>query len=1118
MNTQDDDTDSDGLSDLAEISWGTNPKLSDSDGDLISDLDEYDDSIDYPNDSDTDNDGWSDGIEEGVNTLVPSGISPAGVLYTGTSRILYNISPSFPDGFTPDPRQYNDVSWDFIENGRLDEPEEQYLNHQQDPDVPYWLGWSDCNNDRIMEAFGSGFNTYGIYTSCSWYNGYPGAEFYQPAVNHCENDLYYDHVHSADTVTFWYSRYDEDAGDYYDNEEIQVPLSNLGLNVINIADHLPPEASLPEHIPPANIYSFDINYILPEEDQVPRKHGDAPVSIPYQIVGIREGALKSMTVTLTGDVGDPTNPNEWVPGFREKHRVYYVTSPSGQITWDGILYSGGSTLNQNKENPEYLKTGRNVSIRFDVAIENSLALEYFGWYQWPPEEVSMLSNRMKRVEGYSIKDPSLYFWKPWNNNIFLAGETVNFQLAWDDAGYTVDTINWETDSGDSGQGSSFQLTFPNPGIYNIRAIMRYDSNKDGTIDSSDKIAKATYKVNVIQIEHFTVTDNNPDGGESLIDSTDDHATPDEILYIVQDKTDKAQILMNLSVVPQNIDCDDFGKKLLWRIRNKSGGDAYNWNRNKGNFMDGIPVAEWTDTGDPSVNREFEVYAGFDKNNNNMLDITQDSNNEAFRKINILIMKIDLQIFKTGTMSSPGDLISQDDEKNALKLGLLLNDDNDDNRPGNIDNDDQTIGSQDNDIVKLSLNILPSNKGSAQLSVKNPSNIQVFKTSGIALLSDYSVNLESPSGDLAALSGGSMNVFIEGMSNLADEKISLIYKDTQGVERGRDEVHFAVVSWSLSFEGPDTILRGETGRFEVKTNIYGADIPGVDYLNWQFVEASEQKTVTRPVGENSSVWEGILVAPGTVTVFVDFPDRGFSQDFMKTYTITSRTGSDWEMPEVDVFSMSYRGYYGDENEEKWTHYPYDSNLNEDFGSCTPMLRPDYVYDGEDKSWNDFGEGSGPNKGIYYVEKSYIYISCRVLLNRYLMGSSDPPANQTPPGIYPDYNNTTRLFSKSVELHETWGTDDNPPSGLVANSSGHFKLYKPQADSVNLRSLIEPKLGFGEELEFKSSTIDIITNKMQELYQYGNPNHVNWVDPFPTNTWIDLWREPIGWYQQLSTMNY
>jgi hypothetical protein len=211
MNTQDDDSDSDGLPDLTEISWGTNPLLSDSDGDLISDLEElrvdgeatfvyltdptcidtdndgisdydeylnstspasndsdddgisdleeYNASSDYPNDSDTDNDGWSDGLEAGVSTLVPRGISPAGVLYTGTSFLVYNISPSFPDNFTPDPRQYNDVSWDFIKNGRLDAPEEQYLNHQQDPDVfPYWTGWSDCNNNWILEAFGSVFN------------------------------------------------------------------------------------------------------------------------------------------------------------------------------------------------------------------------------------------------------------------------------------------------------------------------------------------------------------------------------------------------------------------------------------------------------------------------------------------------------------------------------------------------------------------------------------------------------------------------------------------------------------------------------------------------------------------------------------------------------------------------------------------------------------------------------------------------------------------------------------------------------------------------------------------------------------------------------------------------
>jgi hypothetical protein len=74
----------------------------------------------------------------------------------------------------------------------------------------------------------------------------------------------------------------------------------------------------------------------------------------------------------------------------------------------------------------------------------------------------------------------------------------------------------------------------------------------------------------------------------------------------------------------------------------------------------------------------------------------------------------------------------------------------------------------------------------------------------------------------------------------------------------------------------------------------------------------------------------------------------------------------------------------------------------------------------------------------------------------------------------------LYAQSVELHETWGTNDNPPSGLVADADGHVKLYKPHVDSINLRSIIEPELGFGEELVFKTNILDILINKMNELF--------------------------------------
>ena len=57
-------------------------------------------------------------------------------------------------------------------------------------------------------------------------------------------------------------------------------------------------------------------------------------------------------------------------------------------------------------------------------------------------------------------------------------------------------------------------------------------------------------------------------------------------------------------------------------------------------MEGMPVAVWTDPANPGVNREFEVYAGFDKNHDGDLNIsTNPESNEAFRCINMTIVKV-----------------------------------------------------------------------------------------------------------------------------------------------------------------------------------------------------------------------------------------------------------------------------------------------------------------------------------------------------------------------------------------------------------------------------------------------------------------------------------------------
>ncbi len=77
LDNTDPDDDNDGLSDVDEYSFGSNPLLSDSDEDGLNDLDEFNAGTN-PNNTDTDGDGLLDGIDP--DPLVPTAVLPDGDL------------------------------------------------------------------------------------------------------------------------------------------------------------------------------------------------------------------------------------------------------------------------------------------------------------------------------------------------------------------------------------------------------------------------------------------------------------------------------------------------------------------------------------------------------------------------------------------------------------------------------------------------------------------------------------------------------------------------------------------------------------------------------------------------------------------------------------------------------------------------------------------------------------------------------------------------------------------------------------------------------------------------------------------------------------------------------
>jgi len=148
-------------------------------------------------------------------------------------------------------------------------------------------------------------------------------------------------------------------------------------------------------------------------------------------------------------------------------------------------------------------------------------------------------------------------------------------------------------------------------------------------------------------------------------------------------------------------------------------------------------------------------------------------------------------------------------------------------------------------------------------------------------------------------------------------------------------------------------------------------------------------------------------------------------------------------------------------------------------------------------------------IYYVLNTNYYTWSCAWINKYLRGSTDPPADRL--GVYPNHSSSTALYSQSVIKHETWGTGANPPAGLNPNADGHHKLFWNYISHHDIREAIEQMLGFGTQEDFKNA----VSKKASDIYDVAldaaNATHTNWTDPLPDGVYIDFWDETVEWIQ-------
>jgi len=598
------DTDDDDMSDSDEISDGLNPCGLDTDNDGIPDDQEQIYGTD-PKDNDTDNDTIPDGFECGplFNSLVSPMLSyPSGVLCKGTdSTLLINDNPVYPYGYTPSPTIGN-VTWDHYKNGIYDDPDIHY-----DPDY-VWSG--DCEqNEFYFEYIDLGIGNLSSYGTC-WKN-YGTWDRYYPCGDRSGYGFY--HAILGDTVGWKFKRTADNPS--YIVEEEYHPFLASSVGAVTLTPDATPVPGGVTHSP--KVYVYDINYTPPNSDDIPRNYGDSPVKIPYEVTGFKEGELKWVKMTILGREPDWDYP---------KQHVLYSVNPEGkgEVIWDGTLYGDLD----NCDTPKYLTKSSDVYFSFEVCLNNAYAcgnelniLEPYG------------SNKYQTPKVYTNNLPGLYFIQPENSSLFLVGEAINYQLVGNSGDYTVDAVHWQTDANHSGQGSTFQKTYTNPGVYEARASMKYDSNKDGTIDYKDKAVHASCKVNVISINELTVTDNKYKE-RHLQDNTNDHGTPAEPFYLIEENGESSWMKIELNAsFSSSSDGDKWKKSLLWKITDLGGNITNDWSANQGNFYYSV-FTGWNN----KTQREYYVYAGVDKNQNRILDIDL----EAIRRIKVVVCKIKLK--------------------------------------------------------------------------------------------------------------------------------------------------------------------------------------------------------------------------------------------------------------------------------------------------------------------------------------------------------------------------------------------------------------------------------------------------------------------------------------------
>ena len=110
----------------------------------------------------------------------------------------------------------------------------------------------------------------------------------------------------------------------------------------------------------------------------------------------------------------------------------------------------------------------------------------------------------------------------------------------------------------------------------------------------------------------------------------------------------------------------------------------------------------------------------------------------------------------------------------------------------------TLNPADDDLARITLKrIGPVDQaGTLGIELSDPAAVRLFKSDGTEL-TDRTLDLASSTNAyLAGLYAGDVDVWVEGLKPDADLKLSLVHRDAEGNERGRDDVHVTIASVEL----------------------------------------------------------------------------------------------------------------------------------------------------------------------------------------------------------------------------------------------------------------------------------------------------------------------------------